>query len=105
MSVIAGDPVIVRIFAYAAQGVRTSARLLRELNEIQGRTLSVSFLHHGAAVLVSQTISPVGVTRPIFAQALSAVGDVADDIGVPLASMFGGSTPFDLAESESEDAA
>ena len=39
----------------------------------------------------------------MLAQALQAVGAVADDIGVLLASMFGGWTPFPVEESTSED--
>ena len=105
VSVLNSEPVMVRVFAHAAHGVRSSAKLLRELNDIEGRTLSVAVHHQGGAVIVAQTLSPVELTRPVLAQALVAVGGVADDIGPLLASMFDGSTPYDAVESESEDAA
>ena len=105
VSVLDSEPVMVRVFAHATHGVRSSAKLLRELNDIEGRALSVSVHHQGGAVIVAQTVSPIELTGPVLAQALAAVGGVADDIGPLLASMFDGSTPYDAVESASEDAA
>jgi hypothetical protein len=36
----------------------------------------------------------VGLTRPVLAQAVDAVSGVANDVGVLVAGMFGGGTPF-----------
>jgi hypothetical protein len=55
-------------------------------------------------VVVSQTLSPIGLTRPVLAQALDAVATVADDIGTLFAVMFDGRTPFDHEVPDSEDA-
>jgi hypothetical protein len=99
------EPVMVRVFAHAAVGVRSSLKVLRELNEIQGRTVSATVTLQSGIVFVSQTISPIGLTQPVLAQALQAVSTIADDIGGLLALMYGGTTPFIAEQSESEDAA
>jgi hypothetical protein len=88
------SPPMVRVVAWAATGVRATAALLRELNEIQFRATSAAVCWHEGNVLVFQSLSPVGLTRPVLAQAIDAVGTVADDIGLLLAGMFGGATPF-----------
>jgi hypothetical protein len=43
---------------------------------------------------VSQTVSAVDLTLPVLAQAVDAVGVVANDIGPLMAGMFGGVTPY-----------
>ena len=101
----AGDTHLVRVWAHAAHGVKPSAKLLRELNDIQLRCTSSTVMVSGSIVVVSQTISAVGLTGPVIAQALEAVGNVADDIGTMVAIMFGGETPFPVVTSASEDAA
>ncbi|MEO6886089.1 MAG: YbjN domain-containing protein [Jatrophihabitantaceae bacterium] len=103
--VMDSDPVMVRVFAHAAMGIRPSMKVLHELNEIQSRLLSATVALQGDLVVVHQTISPVGLTQPVLAQALHSVGGVADDIGLLLASMFNGATPFPAEDSESQDAA
>ena len=80
-------------------------RLFAELNDIERRALSCSVVLEGDIVVVSQTLSPVGLTAPVLEQALTAVGGVADDIGLLLAAMYGGETPFPAAAvPDSEDA-
>lgn len=98
-----GDVPLVRVFAYAADGIKPSAALLRELNDIQLRCATAAVMWSGKRILVSQTISPVGLTQPVLAQAVEAVGNVADDIGLLLAGVFGGSTPYPVELPESED--
>jgi hypothetical protein len=105
VSVMDTHPVMVRVFAQAATGVKPSLKLFTELNAIARRALSTAVLLEGNTVVVSQTISPVGLTGPVLAQALRAVGGVADDVGLLLAGMFGGATPFPAeASTASEDA-
>jgi type III secretion system-like peptide-binding chaperone len=102
----AGDVFMVRVWAHAAYEVKPSAKLLRELNDIQGRSLSTAIYLAGHIVVVEQTISPIGLTQPVLAQALNAVRTIADDTGVLVAGMYGGRTPLPVsATSESEDAA
>ena len=93
----------VRVWAHAALGIKPSLAMWRELNDIQRRCLTSSVMWSSGVVVVTQTISAVGLTRPVLAQALNAVGNVADDIGILLASMFGGSTPYPAEQPDSAD--
>jgi hypothetical protein len=105
VSIMPTQPIMVRVFGHAAAGVKPSLKLFTEFNDIARRALSVSIVLEGGTVVVSQTISPIGLTGPVLAQALRAVGGVADDVGLLLAGMFGGSTPFPAeTSSASEDA-
>jgi hypothetical protein len=98
------DPPMVRVLAHAAVDVPRSAKLLAELNDIQNRALTATVRWCEGSVLVSQTLSPHGLNRKTLRQALQAVGGVADSIGLLLAGMFGGATPFP-AESSVDEAA
>ncbi len=104
VSVLDVEPPMVRVFAHAAFGLKPTLALLRELNELQHRALSAAVELCGDAVVVSQTISPIGLTQPVLGQALEAVATLADDIGPLLAAMFDGSTPFPLEVPDQEDA-
>jgi hypothetical protein len=100
-----GQPPMVRVFAHAASGVKPSMKLLTELNAIQQRTLTAALELQDTTVVVKQTLSPIGLTKPVLAQALRAVGAVADDVGVLLAGMYGGATPFPAALEPDEEIA
>jgi hypothetical protein len=104
VSVLDIDPPMVRVFAHAAYGLKPTLKLLRELNEIQRRALSARVELRNDVVVVSQTLSPLGLTQPVLAQAMDAVATVAADIGTLLAGMFDGSTPFPAGVPDSEDA-
>ena len=105
VSVMDTAPVMVRVFGHAATGLKPSMKLLVELNDIERRALSASVVLERDAVIVSQTISPIALTAPVLGQALDSVGGVADDIGLLLAGVFGGATPFPASSvPESEDA-
>lgn len=103
VGIVDSEPTLVRVFAHATVGLRPSYRLLKELNEIQARALSASVLLQGGVALVTQTISPIGLTQPVLAQAMRAVGGVADDIGLLLAGMYGASTPYPAEDCKSQD--
>ncbi|HEV7192538.1 MAG TPA: hypothetical protein VGN35_04960 [Jatrophihabitantaceae bacterium] len=94
VSIVDSTPVMVRVFAHAAHGIKPSAKVYAELNDIQSRALSAAVSWSGGVVLVTQTISPIGLTQPVLAQAMRAVMGVADDVGTLIASSFGGSTPY-----------
>jgi hypothetical protein len=104
VSVLESDPVMVRVFAHAAFGIKPTAAVLRELNEIQRRLLSCRVEIVEGTVVVAQTINPVGMTQEVLAQALNAVSSVAADIGPLLVALFGGSTPYPLDEVAAQDA-
>lgn len=52
---------MVRVFAHAAYGLKRSAKLLTELNDIQHRLLSASIAYDDGVVVLTQTISPEGL--------------------------------------------
>lgn len=84
----------VQVFGQAACGVKASARLLREVNEANARTVSARVYVLGGTVMVEQSVPADGLNAATLAQACIAVGSVADDLGVLLAVMFDGETPF-----------
>jgi hypothetical protein len=104
VSVLDGDPPMVRVFAHAAYGLKPTLKVLREINDIQGRATSARVELRRDVVVVSQTVSPIGLTQPVLAQAMDAVGTVADGIGTLFAAMFDGATPFKHQIPDSEEA-
>jgi hypothetical protein len=104
VSVLPVDPPMVRVFGHAAFGVKPTLKVLREINDIQHRALSARVELRNDVVVVSQTLSPIGLTQPVLAQALDAVATVADDIGTLFAAMFDGRTPFPQELPDSEEA-
>jgi hypothetical protein len=105
VSVLETEPIMVRVSAQAAYGLRQSAKLLAELNAIQLSALSASIGLADDTVVVSQTLSPIGLSGPALAQAIHAVGGVASDVGLLLAGMFGGQTPYPASEQSAEEEA
>jgi len=104
VSVLDTDPPMVRVFGHAAYGLRPMLKVLREINEVQHHALSARVELRNDVVVVSQTLSPVGLSQPVLAQALDAVATVADDIGTLFAAMFDGRTPFPEEVPDSEQA-
>jgi hypothetical protein len=104
VSVLDSDPAMVRVFAHAAYAIKPTLKVLRELNEIQSRALSARVELRRDVVVVSQTLSPVGLTQPVLGQAMNAVGSVAEDIGTLLAVMFDGATPFAHEVTDTQEA-
>lgn len=94
VSVLPTSPPMVRVWAHAALQVRPTAKLFRWLNQAQRSALSARAEVDGDLVVVSQTICAEGLTLPVLAQAISAVGGMADEIGPVIAALFDGVTPF-----------
>jgi hypothetical protein len=97
VSVDGGRALIVRIWAVAAVNLRTSAKLLREVNDINTRTRSCHVVFSKSAVLVEQMIAAAGVNEQTLAQACASVTTVADDTGALFATVFDGVTPVALS--------
>jgi hypothetical protein len=95
-----GDPVVVRVFAYAVTDVARSGKLLAELNDINGRCRTVSTSWSRDAVIVEQVMHLKGLRRSTLAQACGAVGSVANDIGSMVAAVYGGETPLGSDDAE-----
>jgi hypothetical protein len=88
-----GKPIAIRVFGYAVIDIERSGKLLKELNDINGRCRFVAVRWQGNAVIVEQVISLDGLTRGSLREACNSVSFVADDIGPMIATVFGGSLP------------
>lgn len=108
VSVQPGPDPAVRVFAHAAYGLRRSARLLAEVNELNSRSRWARIFWADGIVYVSTELHWTQVDQAALDRAWDCVGSVADDIGAMLATVFGGATPFPVesdAASEDEEAA
>ncbi|HET6625789.1 MAG TPA: YbjN domain-containing protein [Nocardioidaceae bacterium] len=91
----------LQVFAHAAHGVKPTALVLRELNEVCGRSLFAKVHLVAGVVMVEAVVPAEGVSARTLRMAIDAVASVANDLGVMVATVFGGATPF---EDESEAA-
>ncbi|OMB89903.1 hypothetical protein A5746_21695 [Mycolicibacterium conceptionense] len=96
------DPPIVKAIACAAVGVKKSAKLLGELNEINSRCRTSHVYWSGGSVIVEQSMLAHAVDRRALAHAGQSVASVANDIGTMIATMFGGQTPLQELEDAAE---
>jgi len=87
-------PTRVEVFAHVVQGVKPTARLLRELNECNRRMMYARIYEINGGVVVEQSIDVDGLNGRTLRRVCTAVGTVADDMGSLLAAMFDGTTPF-----------
>lgn len=98
------DPSAVRVFAYAATGVKRSAKLLTELNELNRSARWVTLHWYAGTVVVERALATTEVDRDSLRFALEAVVSVADEIGPMVAAVHGGGTPLESLP-DNEDAA
>jgi hypothetical protein len=99
------EPVIVRVMAKAVLGVRASAKLLREINELNAVSRVANVWWNDGDVIVECSVFAGSVDADSLATACTHVATVANDIGVGFAAMFDGSTPLPPFHNDSEDAA
>ena len=85
----------VRVFAQAAYGLKSSAKLLSELNEVNARSRWVRVYLEGGFIVVSGALHWTTVGRPALDHLIRATREVADDIGTMVATVYGGATPFE----------
>ena len=88
------DPPQVRVFGYAARGLRPTTSLLREVTDLNARSRWAKVVLEAGIVQVRVDLHWSAVDRPALARAVQAVGQVADEVGTLLASLHGGHTPF-----------
>ena len=100
-----GEPLLVRVMARAVLGVRPTAKLLRELNEVNARSLVAHTWWHEGDVVVECPLFAEAVDADSLREACEHVSTVANDIGVCFAAMFDGETPYPPFADESEEAA
>jgi len=95
--VVPGDdevPASVVVFSHAVVGLKSSAKLLRELNDLNGSARWCKVFLHRDIVFVSRTLDLPAVSPESVTTACRAVALVAEDLGVMLAPVYGGTTPF-----------
>ena len=90
------------ISAWAATGLTSSAKLLREVNEVNGRARGPKVFFDGGYVIVQQALIASSLDVDSFVFAVGAVSSIADDIGPMLAAVYGGSTCFPAELSDAE---
>ena len=93
----------VRVWAFAAQIPKGSLKLLLEINVINERARTARVYWSGGWLVTEQSVPVDAVSVEVLGQACTAVGVLADDIGVLLAAMFGGETPFAAVEVEEQE--
>ncbi|MDP9318703.1 MAG: YbjN domain-containing protein [Actinomycetota bacterium] len=94
VSVQESDPTMVIVFAHAALGVKPTAALLREVNDLNQRALSGTITIVSGTIMVRQAMLASTVTVESLDQACHQVSRIANDIGHLAAVMFDGHTPY-----------
>lgn len=98
--VMEGDLPTVRVFAHAATGVKSSARMLTELNDLNLQARWAKLTWNRGVVMVDAALPWTEVDAASLLRLLDGVTGVADDVGSLFAGVFGGQTPFPLDLSE-----
>lgn len=98
VSPFAGAVPGVRVFAHAAYELKPSAKLLREVSDLDVRSVWARVAFQNGVVRVSAELHWAAVDRLALAQAAHAVGQVAVDSGTLLATVYGGHIPFPAQE-------
>jgi T3SS (YopN, CesT) and YbjN peptide-binding chaperone 1 len=97
------DPPAVCVFAHAAHGVKRSARLLAEVNELNGSARWVKVFWHDGVVHVRRVLDLDACDPAAIRHACDCVGSVAEEIGPTLAAVFGGSLPLPAEVDHADD--
>lgn len=84
----------VQVFTHVAREVKQSARLLRELNEANWSLVDGRVYWRCGFVVAETSIEAEHVDRDSLTRACLGVGGVPDDLGILLAAMSDGRTPF-----------
>jgi hypothetical protein len=91
---VQSDPAAVQVFAQAVRGVKRSAKLLAEVNELSGSARWVKVFWHDDTVFVSRILDVDGADAGSIRRACDTVATVAQDIAPMLAAVFGGEPPL-----------
>ena len=98
-----GEPRLVRVWAHAATGVKPTAAVLRELNDMSRRSPAAHVFWADGGVIVEQTLHADGVDTATLGHAWRQVSGVANHLGPMLTAVHGGSTPFPVADTAVDD--
>jgi predicted heme/steroid binding protein len=94
VSLLDGPPLGVRVFAHAAYGLKPSAKLIREVNDLNARNRWARIAFQHGVYRVSTELHWAAVDRLALEQATRVVGEFANVIGPLLAAVFGGHPNF-----------
>lgn len=84
----------VRVWGMAALGLRPTAAVLREVNDLNDKARLAKVVLADGGVCVELRLPADQVTAKSLSRACGQVVRCADDIGVLFAGIHGGSTPF-----------
>ena len=93
----------VWMFAHAAYGLRSTAAVLRELNEHNAALMGGRVYLSDGTVTIEQTVVVEALNAATLLQACSQVAQTADSLGTLLAAVFGGRTPYPPDEAAADD--
>lgn len=88
------EPWGVRVFALAAHGVPEKAAVLKELNAVNLAERTVHTFLVAGRVFVEHLLLADAVNTESLRAVIARVLTVADDLGLMLATVHGGSTPY-----------
>lgn len=95
-----GDIGKVKVWSPVVRGVKSNAKLLKELNDVNKR-ITLGRMYHGCGdVMLEQVMPPSAVTTESLALTCHCIANVAADVGPMIAAVYGGSTFFDSDEDE-----
>lgn len=97
-------PALVRVWTPAAHGVKRSAALLKEINEINMGLNRVRCFLLGKAVMVCAEIELESVEAGELGRLVTLVGQTAEHVGELITTVFGGARPFAVDMADDEDA-
>jgi len=92
------EPATVDVFAHAVTDVPESARLLREINELNVASSVPTFYWSGGLVAVKHSLLAASVDCEQLRRVCGAVGTAADHVGTLMTPVYGGTTPFPPVE-------
>jgi len=101
----AAPPTLVRVMARAVVGVRLTAKMLREINDLNACSRVANVWWSNGDVVVECSMFADAVNTISLSEACHHVGVVANDIGIGFAAMYDGSTPYPPLADDSENAA
>ena len=87
-------PPLVRAWTPAAHGVKTSAALLREINDVNMGLNQVRCFLVGKGVMLCAEVELESLEQGELGRLVTLVGQTADRVGELITTVFGGERPF-----------
>lgn len=94
LRLLSGSPALVRVWAVAASGLPGTAKVLREVNDVNtGLSGSRCFLAPGGVLVVVGELEVVSIEPGELGRLVLRVGDTATRVGSMLVAVHGGRLP------------